>query len=431
MDTAYGKMDPTSYTSDPLKSSDSAQTEALEAVDKGRGSIDVAAERARTALGAEGAAAHHLNSAGSALPTSTTLAAVIDHLVLEAEIGGYEAGAAARPRLEAVYETAGSLIGGAGRDIALVESATVGWRRAIDAMRPAPGDRVLATSTTYVSSALQLLEMERGGVKIEIVPDDAEGRLDLDALEAALREPAAVVVATHVPTSSGRVEPVAAIGALTKAAGVPYLLDATQSVGQLPVAVDEIGCDALVTTGRKFLRAPRGTGLLYIAPDFLDRLRPSAPDVRGALWSGEHEFELADSARRFETWEAAHALRLGLGVALEEALATGIENIAAHVSGLSAVLRARLVEEVPGARITDPPGSASGIVTFVIEGEEPQATQDRLKRAGCHTVVVPASHGRWDLQPRGLSAIVRASFHVYNGDDDIDAVIDALSAPVA
>jgi cysteine desulfurase/selenocysteine lyase len=418
-------MDPTRYTSDPLRSSESPQTEAFEPVG-GATPIDVEAERARTALGAEGAAEHHLNSAGSALPAASTLSAVIDHLVLEAEIGGYEAGAFARPRLEAVYAAAGELIGVAAEDIALVESATVGWRRAVDAMRLSPGDRVLATRTTYVSSALQLLELERSGIEIEIVPDDAEGQLDLEALEAALREPAALLAATHVPTSSGRVEPVAAIGALANAAGVPYLLDATQSVGQLPVDVRVIGCDALVTTGRKFLRAPRGTGFLYVSRELLDRLRPSAPDVRGALWSGEHEFELADSARRFETWEAAHAMRLGLGVALAEIRATGIEAIAAHVSGLSASLRGRLVEEVPGARIADPPESASGIVTFVLDGEAPQRTQERLAAAGCHTVVVPDSHGLWDLQPRGLAGVVRASFHVYNGEDDVEAVIAAL-----
>jgi selenocysteine lyase/cysteine desulfurase/glycine/D-amino acid oxidase-like deaminating enzyme len=425
MDALYEKMDPTRYTSDPLRSSESPQTEAFEPVGGGT-PVDVEAERARTALGAEGAAEHHLNSAGSALPAASTLSAVIDHLVLEAEIGGYEAGAFARPRLEAVYAAAGELIGVAAEDIALVESATVGWRRAVDAMRMAPGDRVLATRTTYVSSALQLLELERSGIKIEIVPDDAEGQLDLGALEATLREPAALLAATHVPTSSGRVEPVAAIGALANAAGVPYLLDATQSVGQLPVDVRVIGCDALVTTGRKFLRAPRGTGFLYVSRELLDRLRPSAPDVRGALWSGEHEFELADSARRFETWEAAHAMRLGLGVALAEIRATGIEAIAAHVSGLSALLRGRLVEEVPGARIADPPESASGIVTFVLDGEAPQRTQERLAAAGCHTVVVPASHGLWDLQPRGLAGVVRASFHVYNGEDDVEAVIGAL-----
>lgn len=425
MDPLYEKMDPTRYTSDPLRSTETPQTEAFEPVG-GVPPIDVEAERARTALGAEGVAEHHLNSAGSALPAASTLGAVIDHLVLEAEIGGYEAGAFARPRLESVYAAAGELIGVDAADIALVESATVGWRRAVDAMRLAPGDRVLAGRTTYVSSALQLLELERSGVEVEIVPDDAEGRLDLAALEVALRAPAALLVATHVPTSSGRVEPVAEIGALANAAGVPYLLDATQSVGQLPVDVRAIGCDALVTTGRKFLRAPRGTGFLYVSRELLGRLRPSAPDVRGARWSGEHEFELADSARRFETWEAAHAMRLGLGVALADIRATGVEAIAAHVSRLSELLRGRLAEEVPGARIADPPGSRSGIVTFVLDGEEPQRTQERLAAAGCHTVVVPASHGLWDLGPRGLAGVVRASFHVYNGEDDVEAVVGAL-----
>ena len=194
-------MDPTRYTSDPLRSSESPQTEAFESVGGARPAIDVEAERARTALGAESASTHHLNSAGSALPTATTLSAVIDHLVLEAEIGGYEASAFARPRLEAVYAAAGELIGAAAEDIALVESATVGWRRAVDAMRLAPGDRVLATRTTYVSSALQLLELERAGVTIEVVPDDADGQLDLEALEAALRE----VRSYNVDIDAGRI----------------------------------------------------------------------------------------------------------------------------------------------------------------------------------------------------------------------------------
>jgi selenocysteine lyase/cysteine desulfurase len=418
-------MDPSRYTSDPLAPKRSISS-AVEAAGQAAQAIDVEAERSRTALGADGTAIHHLNAAGSAIPTSTTLQAVIDHLMLEAEIGGYEAGAVTRPALEAVYGAAGAMIGAPAEDIALVESATVGWRRAVDAMRLTAGDRVVATRTTYVSSALQLLELERSGVTVDVVADDAEGCLDLDALEAALAAPAALLAATHVPTSSGRVEPVAAIGALTKAAGVPYLLDATQSVGQLPVDVEEIGCDALVTTGRKFLRAPRGTGFLYVSRSLLDRLRPSAPDVRGALWSGEHDFQLADSARRFETWEAAHALRLGLGVALTEARELGVEAIAAHVAGLGAGLRERLVAEVPGVRVVDPPGSGSGIVTFVIDGEAPQRTRDRLADAGCHTVVVPASHGLWEMQPRGLTSVVRASFHVYNGEDDIDAVIRAL-----
>ena len=182
-------------------------------------------------------------------------------------MGGYEAAGAARPRLDAVYALAAGLLGAHPDEIALTESATVGWQRAVDALRLGPGDRVLVSRSGYVSCALQLLALERDrGVVVELLPDGEDGALDLEALRAALDSgPTALLAVTHIPTSSGLVEPVAEAGRLARAAGVTYLLDATQSVGHLPVDVREIGCDLLVATGRKYLRGPRGTGLLYVA----------------------------------------------------------------------------------------------------------------------------------------------------------------------
>jgi cysteine desulfurase/selenocysteine lyase len=389
--------------------------------------IDVQSERARTLAGQRVAPmGHHLNAAGASLATAEVVQAVVDHLRQEAEIGGYEAAALQLPRLEAVYSAAAALLGAQPADIALVESATVGWRRLVDSLRLAPGDRVVATRSTYVSSALHLLELERTGVVVEVADDDASGRTDLDGLRRLLSRPTALLAATHIPTSSGTVQPAAEIGELAAAAGVPYLLDATQSIGQLPVDVSAIGCDALVTTGRKFLRAPRGTGLLYVAPTLRGRSRPTAPDVRGAVWSADHDFDLQSSARRFETWEAAHALRLGLGVAFAEVIALGVDRVQAHVVDLACELRARLADEIRGIRIGEPVDAGSGIVTFVCEDEAPQQTLARLTRADCHAVVVPAAHGRWDMAPRGLEAVVRASFHVYNNSDDVTAVLAAL-----
>jgi monomeric sarcosine oxidase len=388
--------------------------------------IDVAAERAATPGTSY---AHHLNSAGASLSSDGVLAAVVAHLRLESRMGGYEAAQAVRERIDAVYDQAAALIGAAREDIAQVESATVAWQRAVHALRLGPGDRVLAGRSSYVSSALHLLELARSrGVEIEIVPSDEAGRIDLDALEEALRRPAALVTVSHVPTSSGLVEPVAAVGALARAAGVPYLLDATQSVGQLPVDVAEIGCDLLFTTGRKFLRGPRGTGLLYVAPSLLEGLRPLTPDVRGAVWTTERGFDLHPTALRFETWETSHALRLGLGVALAEARALGIDAIHAHLEALGGTLRQRL-SETPGVTVVDPPAAGGGIVTFVRDGEDPRVTQRTLQDAGLHLVAVPASHGQWDLGHRGLEAVVRASLHVYNGPDDVGALVEALRRP--
>ncbi|MFD9191497.1 FAD-dependent oxidoreductase [Streptomyces phaeochromogenes] len=387
--------------------------------------LDVAALRAATPGMRH---AHHMNAAGAALPSAATLAAVTDHLHLESLLGGYEAAEALADRMERVYHSAARLIGAEPQDIALVDSASTAWQRALGALRLKAGDRVLASPSTYVSSALHLLEMrDSHGIVLEVLPAEASGQVDLGALETALREPAALVTIAHVPTSSGLVEPVAAVGALAARAGVPLLLDATQSLGQLPVDVEEMHCGIVVATGRKFLRGPRGTGLLYVDPDLRARTRPAAPDVRGAQWSSAYQYEVVPGARRYETWESSHALRLGLGTALDEALDLGVALIRDHVTELAERLRAGL-SGIPGIRRTDPTAAASGIVTFLREDEDPRQTVRDLRATGFRLTTVPASHGQWDLGRRGLERVARASLHVYNSADDVDALVAALTA---
>lgn len=387
--------------------------------------IDVEAVRATTPGVRH---AHHLNAAGSSLASEATLRAVVEHLELEARAGGYEAAAAVRTRLEAVYEAAAGLLGAVAEEIALVESATIGWRRAIDALRLAPGDRVVVSRSAYVSFALQLLALERDrGVVVDVVPSGDDGAVDLAKLEAALDGAPALLALAHVPTSSGLVEPVAAAGALARAAGVVFMVDATQSVGQVEVDVGAIGCDLLVTTGRKYLRAPRGTGLLYVRGDLLERLTPAAPDVRGAEWVADREWTLDPGARRFETWEASVALRLGLGVALTEAAALGMSATEVHLTAVAARLRDELAE-LPGVELADPLAARSAIVTFHVPGLASAEVAAALARRRVNVVAVPAAHGLWDLGGRGLPAVVRASPHVYDDEADLQALLDGIGA---
>lgn len=386
--------------------------------------VDVAVERARTPGATTG---HHFNAAGAALPAAGTIETVVAHLELEATIGGYEAAWQAAPRLEGVYRLAASVLGAAPEEIALVESATAGWQRAVAALRLRPGDRVLAARSSYVSNALQLLSMEReAGITVELLDNAADGGVDLTALERSLRRgPVALVTAAHVPTSSGLVEPVERIGALCRRFGVPFLLDATQSVGQLEVDVREIGCDLLVTTGRKFLRGPRGTGLLYVAAELSDRLAPVWPDVRGTRWTEDRDWVVAPGARRFELWEAAHALRLGLGAALADFEALGAPAVASRLTELGARIRHEL-SEVDGVRVVDPPAAHGGIVTFAVPGSPAAQVRAELSARGVHLVSVPAAHSRWDLAARDLPAVLRASVHVYNDDADVYALVEAV-----
>jgi selenocysteine lyase/cysteine desulfurase len=389
----------------------------------------VTTERARTA-GAT--VTHHFNSAGAALPTDQVVQTVIDHLRLEQLHGGYEAAAMVTDRVDAVYTAAARLIRVDRDEIALFDSATTGLRTAIDAIRLTASDRMLVSRSTYVSHALHLLSLARDrGLTVEILPSAEDGTVDVEQLERSLSVGAPpIVCVAHVPTSSGLVEPVQRIGHLTRTHGATFVLDATQSVGQLAVDVRHIGCDVLVTTGRKFLRAPRGTGFAYFRREFASTLAPSAPDVRGALWTSEHTWELRPSARRFESWEASIATRLGLGVALDQTLELGINTIEHYLVELGRQLRGRLAE-IPGVVVRDPAAARSGIVTFTVDGMTAEAVSSALAARRICTVAVPAGHARWDLGNRGIDAVVRASVHVYNDEPDLDALIAAVADIVA
>jgi selenocysteine lyase/cysteine desulfurase len=386
--------------------------------------IDVVAERERT-VGA--ALSHHFNAAGAALPPVAVVSTVIEHLRLEERLGGYEAAAAVRDSTEGVYDAAAALIGASAPEIAIFDSASTGLRVLMDALRPSRGDRIVASSTTYVSHALQLMTIAREQeVDLVVAPVDQHGRMDVAALDALLSDgrPSFVSV-SHIPTSSGLTEPVERIGEVARRNGATYIVDATQSIGHLDVDVARIGCDALVTTGRKFLRGPRGTGFAYIRSSLLERLIPTAPDVRGAKWTHMSDWELTPSARRFETWENSVAGRLGLGVALGEAIARGPERTESWLLERALLLR-RALSLIPGVSVVDPEGSTSAIVTFVVDGIAATDVVTALADIGVRLVAVPDTHGQWDLGARAIPSVVRASIHVYNDEADLDALLAAI-----
>jgi cysteine desulfurase/selenocysteine lyase len=380
------------------------------------GTIDVAAARADTP-GCEERL--HLNNAGASLMPRSVIESVIDHLKLEARIGGYEAAEAARDRIEGVYASAARLVSGTPREIALLENATRAWDAVFYAMSFRPGDRILTGRSEYCSNYMAYLQVCRStGAEIVVIDDDEHGQLDTSQLQDRIDDRAALISLTHVPTSGGLVNPAAEVGRIARGADVPFLLDACQSVGQMPIDVEEIGCDFLSATGRKFLRGPRGTGFLFVRERWLERLHPSVVDVRAATWVERDRYELRPDARRFETWEVSHALRLGLGRAIDYALDLGLEGIWRTVRTLAESLRRELAE-VPYVVVHDLGLVKCGIVTFTAQGWEAHELRSALSTHGVNVDVSEVVDTRLDFEARDLQPMIRASVHYYNTDDEV------------
>ncbi|MFC7362176.1 aminotransferase class V-fold PLP-dependent enzyme [Nocardioides astragali] len=371
----------------------------------------------------------HLNNAGAALPPVQVTDAVIAHLRRESDIGGYEAAEAAADQVERTYHAIATMIGAGSDEIAVVENATRAWDMAFYGTRFQPGDRILTSHAEYASNVIAMLQVaKRSGATIEVIDNDHTGQLSIADLRRRLDDgpgPVKLVAVTHVPTQGGLVNPAAEIGALTREAGVLYLLDACQSIGQMPVDVEEIGCDLLSATGRKYLRGPRGTGFLYARRDLIENFEPPFLDLHAATWTAPDTYEIRRDARRFENWETNYAAKIGLGVAVDYALSWGVDAIEARVIGLAGRLRAQF-NGLEGVRVHDQGQRQCGIVTFTVEGVTAQEVQRQLSERGVNVSVSLVDYARLDLPTRRLPDLVRASVHYYNTDDELDHLIEAL-----
>jgi selenocysteine lyase/cysteine desulfurase len=369
----------------------------------------------------------HLNNAGAGLLSRQTLEAMKDHLELEAAIGGYEAADRQRENIGATYANIAELVGGRAEEVALFDNSTHAWNAAFYSLAFKPGDRILTGRAEYGSNVLAYLQVaERTGAEIVVVPNDESGQLDTAALATLIDERTKLVGVSHIPTSGGLINPAAEIGRITRAAGVPYLLDATQSVGQLPVDVTEIGCDMITATGRKFLRGPRGTGFLWVRTEALEFLDPSVTELGAADWDGKRGFTWREGAERFATWEMSYSNVLGLNAAVRQALDLGLEQIGRRAVALGAYLRDRL-DALPGVATYDLGRDRCAIVTAKVEGTATEQVAAALARQHINVTTTVPGHTQFDTEDRGVHPLVRLSPHYYNTEAELGRAVEAVA----
>jgi len=371
----------------------------------------------------------HLNNAGASLVPRPVRQAVNAQLDLEDELGGYEATDARAGALRDAAEDVGRLLGTtAGRNIAFTQNSTAGFAQALGAFDFVPGDVILTSRADYASNQIMYLSLaRRRGVRVVRAPDRAEGGVDPDAIRHLLREGRPKLVAiTWIPTNSGLVQDVAAVGQACRSAEVPYLVDACQAVGQIPIDVTAIGCDYLAATSRKFLRGPRGIGFLYASDRVLAAgAHPLLVDMHGATWADPDRFELTPDARRFELWEISSALVLGIGAAARYAMDVGIETAQDRSWALAAYARTRLAE-LPGVRVLDRGPELCAIVTADPAGLPAAEVKLALRARGINTSSPEREDAVIDMDEKRAASAIRLSPHYYNTAEEINAAVEAL-----
>jgi cysteine desulfurase/selenocysteine lyase len=373
----------------------------------------------------------HFNNAGSSLPPDVVVDTVISYLREEATTGGYETEDTNRAELDRTYNLIAQLIN-AGRDeIALVENASTAWAIAFNGIDFKPGDEIITCEMEYVTNFIAFLNVQKTlGVSLKIIPNDEQGNFPLDVFEKAISTKTKLIAMTHIPSTAGGMIPAAAIGKIARKHQILYLLDACQSVGHTPVDVEEIGCDMLAATGRKYLRAPRGTGFLYVRRQVQDTLTQLFTDGFSAPQVTLQDFKLRNDARRFELFEKSRALTLGLGKAAEYALNIGVDRMWQRIQYLADLTRKELAA-IDGITVHDFGPQQSGIVTFSVKGIASSVVKSKLAKEHINVSVTKASSTLIYMEKHHLDQVVRASVHYYNTEEEIAALCRVLSTLIA
>lgn len=370
----------------------------------------------------------HFNSAGASLMPRPVIDAIQQHISLEAAIGGYEAADQVSSDFQGFYESAARLLNAKSGNIAFTSSSTSSYARAISCVPFEKGDTVLIANEDYVSNQLAFLSLQkRWGIRLVRAASMPSGGVDVEDMKRQMDAfHPKLVSLTHVPTNSGLVQPVEEVGKLCRERSIPYLVDACQSVGQWPVDVQKIQCDFLSLNFRKFLRGPRGTGLLYVSDAILQKQwEPLFIDTRGANWTAINQYTLRTDARRFEEWELPYALVLGCKAAMDYAMKIGISQIQARNKVLCEMIRDGV--RSLGLQLLDQGPELCSIITIRIPNARPEAVLENLRKQKINTSISSYDAALIDFEKKGVEWALRASPHYYNSKEEVDILLQALA----
>jgi selenocysteine lyase/cysteine desulfurase len=370
----------------------------------------------------------HFNNAGASLPPDVVVETVVNYLHEEAIYGGYETEYKYKDQLDYTYELIARLINADADEIAIVENASTAWGIAFNGIDFKPGDEIITCEMEYVTNIIGFLNAQKTlGVSLKIISNNAQGNFPLEVFEQAISPKNKLIAMTHIPSTAGGMIPIVEIGKIARRHNILYLVDACQSAGQIPLDVKEIGCDMLSVTGRKYLRAPRGTGFLFVRKKIQDSLKLLFMDGYSAPTVSLHDFKPRSDARRFELYEKNRALTLGIGKAVDYALNIGVDRIWERIQYLATLLRRELAA-IDGITVHDFGAQQCGIVTFSVKGLESAFVKNKLAEKNINVSVGKAISTLIYMDKNHLQSNVRASVHYYNTAAEIQVLCTELKS---
>ncbi len=368
----------------------------------------------------------YLDNAAASAPPSEVIDAMSQYLELTSTIGPYEPifRANTYAQIAEIRSKTAGFLGANPTEISFTKNGSEAISIIAQGVQWQPGDEIIISDNEMLSNLVPWLAIQQTkGVKIVTVATDEQTLIQPAVLESLLTSRTRLVSITHVSNSTGAIQDLAALCRLLKARGVEVLVNAAESIGLVPIDVRELNIDYLAACGRKALRGPEGSGVLFVR----DELRAQVIPPLLGWWNCDYDaqtgaFSIHTDGTRFEAGCPITPSILGLGAAIDYATSVGIDNIYSQAKQLAAYT-ANQLKTVPGLQIYGPhPENQIYAIVFNVQGVDPTDIASAL--ASNNVVIEAGTFNAFPILKRyNIKKMARISPHYFNTTQEIDEAV--------
>ena len=366
----------------------------------------------------------NFNNAGASLLEQSTENEISKYLKLETKISGYYIEQEKKEILNNFYFNAAKLLNCKPKEISFLQSSTYGWNLFISSLTTKKKSNVVIFDNEYGSNYISLIN---NNFNVRVSKLKENGQVSFEDLRKKIDRYTALVAVCHIASQCGNIIDVEKLGRFIKNinSNIIFLIDACQSAGHLKLNVKKNMCDALVCSGRKYLRGPRGTGLIFIKDSIQKNITPKIIDTTKSKIIGRN-LSIFNKENIFETFEYSPSLKIGLSKAIEKYNKLGHKKIELKIKNLSKYFRKKISSN-PYVIVHENEKLISGINTFSIKGKGSHDIYSFLKQKKMITSVSTFQTSTHYFKKKKFNDVVRVSFHYFNKKKEVDYLVSCIN----